>query len=78
MPTLKPLRIADEVQIGEFVRDWYLIRIHCPCGHEREPRGEFIRRVIGTHTTLRDLRRRLRCQKCGARGARIEIYQLPR
>jgi hypothetical protein len=78
MPTLTRLAVADDMEIGALVRDWYLIRIQCPCGHLREPRGEFIRRIIGPQTTMRDLRRRLRCQKCGARGARIEVFQLPR
>lgn len=78
MPTPKPLRIAEHLPIGDFIRDWYIIRIRCSCGHEREPRGEFVRRVIGAHTSIQELRQRLRCHKCGQRGARIEILQLPR
>jgi hypothetical protein len=78
MPTPKLLGIADHLPIGDFIRDWYIIRIRCSCGHEREPRGEFIRRVIGAQTTLRELRQRLRCHKCGQRGALIEVLQLPR
>jgi hypothetical protein len=78
MPTLKPLAIADHLPIGNFIRDWYIIKVRCGCGHEREPRGEFIRRVIGAHTTIHELRQRLRCHKCGQHGATIEIFQLPR
>ncbi len=78
MPTPKPLAIADHLPIGDFIRDWYIIRIRCTCGHEREPRGEFIRRVIGAQTTIQQLRLRLRCHKCGQRGAMIEVLQLPR
>jgi hypothetical protein len=78
MPTLRPLAIADQTPIGDFIRDWYIIRFRCICGHEREPRGEFIRRVIGAHTTIQELRRRLRCHRCGQRGALLEILQLPR
>jgi hypothetical protein len=78
MPFLKPLRIADHMTLGDFLRDWYLIKIRCPCGHEREPRGEYIRRVIGAQTTIKEMRRRLRCHKCGRHGAAVEVYQLPR
>jgi hypothetical protein len=78
MPFLKPLRIADHMSVGDFLRDWYLIRIRCPCGHEREPRGEYVRRVIGAQTTIQEMRRRLRCHKCGRHEAAVEVYQLPR
>ncbi len=78
MPTLKPLTVAGHLPIGDFIRDWYIIRIRCTCGHEREPRGEFIRRVIGPQTTISELQRRLRCHKCGRRTARVEVYQLPK
>jgi hypothetical protein len=78
MPFLKPLRIADHMLLGDFLRDWYLIKIRCACGHEREPRGEYIRRVIGAQTTIQEMRRRLRCHKCRRHGAVVEVYQLPR
>jgi hypothetical protein len=42
------------------------------------PISDFIRRVIGAQTTIRELRQRLRCHKCGQRGALIEVLQLPR
>ena len=78
MPTLKTVPIADHLPLGDFIRDWYIIRLRCACGHEREPRGEFIRRMIGAHTTIAELRQRLRCHKCGRRGALVEVLQLPR
>jgi len=78
MPLLKPIPVTDETRIGDFVFGYFLIRITCPCGHEREPRGEFVRRIIGIDTTFRDLRRRLRCHKCGGRDATVNVFRLPR
>lgn len=77
MPT-KPLQVADNAPIGDFHYDRYYIKAVCPCGHERELRGEFVRRVIGLQTTIDALRRRLRCHQCGRRDATIEVYRLPR
>ena len=78
MSYMKPLRVSDEMSIGTFARDWFVVRIRCPCGHEREPRAEYIRRVIGAQATIGEVRRRLRCYKCGGRKAVLEVYQLPR
>lgn len=78
MPTLKLLKIPDHMFIGDFALDRYLVKVRCPCGHEREPRGEYIRRVIGSQVTFGELRRRLRCHKCGRHAARVEVYQLPK
>jgi len=77
-PTLKLVAVPDASPIGDFIRDWFVIKVRCACGHERELRGEFVRRVIGAHTGIGQLRRRLRCHKCGERRALIEIFQLPR
>jgi len=78
MPTRKPLRPEDHRLIGEFAHERFMIRIRCPCGHEREPRGEFVRRVLGTQTTIAELRRRFRCSKCGRREAVVEVFRAPR
>ena len=78
MPTPKRLAVPAHATLGDFVHGRYLVRIICECGHEREPRGEFIRRVIGPQTTIGELRRRLRCHKCGRRAAQVEVYQLPK
>jgi hypothetical protein len=74
----KPLQVADNAPIGDFHYERYEVKVVCTCGHERELRGEFVRRVIGLQTTIRTLRRRLRCHKCGKRGAAIEVRRLRR
>jgi hypothetical protein len=74
----KALQVADTSPLGDFDYQRYEIRVRCTCGHERELRGEFVRRVIGLQTTIGALRRRLRCHKCGSRGATVEVRGLPR
>jgi hypothetical protein len=74
----KPLQVADNTPIGDFHYDRYEIKAVCRCGHERELRGEFVRRVIGLQTTIGTLRRRLRCHKCGGRMPRIEVWRKSR
>lgn len=78
MPTFRPVRVADHFKVSDFIRDWYLIRIRCVCGHEREPRGDFLRRMAGAQATIADLRRRLRCHRCGKHDAQVLVYRLPR
>jgi hypothetical protein len=74
----KPLQIADDTPIGDFHYDRYQITAICPCGHERELRGEFVRRVIGLQTTIGTLRRRLRCHKCQKGRPKITVARMAR
>jgi hypothetical protein len=76
MPTLTPLQIAEHVAIGKYVREWYVIKARCTCGHDRELGNLFIRRVIGIQTPIGALQRRLRCHKCGQHGATVDVYQV--
>jgi hypothetical protein len=74
MSSLKPLEIAEHVAIGQFVRDSYIVKARCKCGHDRELGNLFIRRVIGIQTTIAALERRLRCHKCGRHEATVDVY----
>jgi hypothetical protein len=74
MPSLKPLELAEHVAIGEFVRESYVVKARCMCGHDRELGNLFIRRVIGIQTTIGALQRRLRCHKCGRHEATVDVY----
>jgi hypothetical protein len=78
MPSLKPLEIAEHVAIGDLVREWYVVKARCSCGHDRELGNLFIRRVIGIQTTIGALRRRLRCHKCGRHEATVDVYPIAR
>jgi hypothetical protein len=78
MPSPKPLQVADSAPLGDVHYERYEIMVRCNCGHVRELRGEFVRRVIGLQTTIGELRRRLRCHKCGRKVATVEIFRQPR
>jgi hypothetical protein len=43
------------------------------CGHRRDLHTELLLRLFGTEATLGAIAGRLRCHRCGMRGAKIEV-----
>src|SRR5579862_242841 len=50
----------------------FLVRVRCPaCGASRDIAAEALARLVGWSITLENLAARLRCSKCGAKGAAV-------
>ena len=48
----------------------FLVRVKCPaCGASRDIAAEALARLVGWSMSLASLAPRLRCSKCGAKGA---------
>jgi hypothetical protein len=63
-----------EDALGLYARDYKLIA-HCRrswCEHERELHIQLLLRLFPPQTTIGQVADRLRCHRCGMRGARIE------
>lgn len=48
------------------------------CTNRRDPHTELLVRAFGAHATLGSIAARLRCHRCGMRGARIEARYIGR
>ena len=73
MPPRYDFRLED-------LRAFHLVRAHCQgCGHEAIIPNAALQRGQPGYTRLTSLQRRLRCQKCGARGkASLDVELRPR
>jgi len=56
----------------------FAVRITCSCGASREAPAQSLARIVGWATTLAALGARMRCSKCGKRGAEVIAIALPR
>ena len=64
MRELRDVKKLDD-RFGQF-----LVRVKCPaCGASRDIAAEALARLVGWSTSLDSLTPRLRCSKCGAKGA---------
>lgn len=56
----------------------FLLRITCKCGAHRIAEPEALARLCGPTATLEAVARRMRCSKCGTRGAEVVAIAIPR
>lgn len=56
----------------------FLVRITCKCGAERIADPEALARLCGSSATLKAVGNRMRCSKCGTRGAEVVAVSIPR
>ena len=57
----------------------FLVQVTCKqCNTGREIAPEALARIVGWSTTLEALALRMRCSKCGTRGAEVVAMALPR
>jgi hypothetical protein len=71
-PSRSRLWGADADPLGSYERDYTLTAV-CRCGHERELPVALLLRVFGPEASLRQMRERLRCHRCGKRGATLKV-----
>jgi hypothetical protein len=56
----------------------FLVQITCKCGAQRIAEPEALARLCGSSATLEAVGKRMRCSKCGTRGAEIVAAARPR
>jgi len=56
----------------------FLVQITCKCGAQRIADPEALARLCGASATLEAVGRRMRCSKCGAKGAEVVAIAIPR
>jgi DNA-directed RNA polymerase subunit RPC12/RpoP len=56
----------------------FLVQITCKCGARRIAEPEALARLCGSSATLETVGRRMRCSKCGTKGAEIVAVARPR
>jgi len=56
----------------------FRIRIICRCGAQRECEPQALVNLVGPSATLEAIGRRMRCSKCGAKGAEIVAIAIER
>ena len=72
MPPRQPLNVVKLSDHG----GQYQIQIKCGhCGHSREARPETFARLASWETPLASILDRLRCSKCGKRGATATVWR---
>ena len=70
MPPRQPLNVVKLSDHG----GQYVLTVKCGhCGHSRDARPETFARLAGRETTLAMILERLRCSKCGKRGATTTV-----
>ena len=68
MGDLQVVRLSDH--FGQ-----YVVLLKCRCGHSRECYPKTLAGFAGWDAKLADLVRRLRCSRCGARGATARVIE---
>ena len=69
LPQVKKLNDA----LGQFH-----VQITCKCGSQRIVEPEALARLCGWSATLEAVGKRMRCSKCGTKGAEVVAVSIPR
>jgi len=56
----------------------FLVKITCTCGAHRIAEPEALSRLCGASATLEAIGKRMRCSKCGTKGAEVVAVSIPR
>jgi hypothetical protein len=75
----QPEKLDDAEPLALFALPGLVPLVVCDeCHHHSELRPDYIRRRVGLEMTVGQLRRRLRCKKCGTRQPIVLAYRMPR
>jgi hypothetical protein len=56
----------------------FLVKISCRCGAHRIAEPEALARLCGRSATLEAVGKRMKCSKCGTKGAEVVAVSIPR
>jgi len=69
--TIRAVRTLPHIKKLDDALGHFRVRITCACGAARECEPEALARIAGPSATLESVSRRMRCSKCGAKGAQV-------
>ena len=73
-----PVRVLTHIKLLDDALGHFLVRITCKCGTHRIVEPEALARLCGPSATLEVVAKRMRCSKCGAKGAEVVAIAIPR
>lgn len=73
-----PVRVLPHIKKLDDALAQFLVRITCKCGAYRIAEPEALVRLCGSSATLEAVSKRMRCSKCGAKGAELVAIAIPR
>jgi hypothetical protein len=75
---MRPVRVLDHIKRLDDCFGDFLVRVICPCGAVREIPPQSLARLVGWKVTLKELAPRMRCSRCGKKGAEVVAVARPR
>jgi hypothetical protein len=73
-----PVRVLPHIKKLDDALGHFLVQITCKCGAQRIAESQALARLCGPSATLETVSRRMRCSKCGVKGAEIVAVARPR
>lgn len=73
-----PVRTLTHIKKLDDALGHFRVRITCRCRAARECEPEALARICGPSARFESIASRMRCSKCGAKGAEIVAIAIPR
>ena len=73
-----PVRVLPHIKRLDDCFGDFLVRVVCECGACREIQPQALARLVGWKVTLKELAPRMRCSRCGTKGAEVVAISIPR
>jgi hypothetical protein len=73
-----PVRVLTHIKKLDDALGHFRVRITCKCGATRECEPEVLARLCGPSASLASIAKRMRCSKCGTKGAEVVATPVPR
>ena len=72
------VRVLHHIRKLDDALGHFLVQISCKCGMRHIAESEALARLCGRIATLETVGKRLRCSKCGTKGAEVVAISIPR
>jgi hypothetical protein len=73
-----PVRVLPHIKKLDDALGHFQVQITCKCGARRIAEPEALARLCGSSATLEAVGKRMRCSKCGTKGAEVVAISIPR
>ncbi len=78
IPTILGMGVLPHIKKLDDALGHFLVQITCECGAQRIAESEALARLCGSSATLEAVGKRMRCSKCGTKGAEVVAVSIPR